>query len=57
MGEETHRFTNLNIHRTLQYSFSFCNSSGLKSLPYVDVWGVVEGDQIIIMPSKDVSDR
>ena len=43
------------VHRKVvlafQYSFSYCISSGLRSLPYVLACGVLEGAHMIIMPS------
>lgn len=46
-----HGETYRNVVLGFQYSFSCCRSSGLKSLPYVLACGLVEGAQMIIMPS------
>ena len=40
------------VVRGFQYSLSYCDSSGEISEPYVLVFGVLEGAQIMIMPSR-----
>lgn len=42
-----------NVSRGFQYSLSYCASSGEISEPYVLVVGVVEGAQMIIIPSAE----
>ena len=43
--------THLNVVRGFQCSFSYCNSSGARSLPNAVACGLVVGDQIMIIPS------